>query len=559
MPILIGFFIVIALLSFYVWALWTALFVIFTFAFIPLVAVAAVLAYVFAMIAPLVLLTAKRWESDRAQRLTTPEEVVAGRVLGLRPSGEMAAHGFDGAWPNYFPYQAKRDFKFVASKIKYVCVRLFALPWRWTAKLWGKSDGMASWLWWLPVIVFMMATVGVAMTVFAAFSIIAASIFVVTLWVVMTATTWVVRLAGSVYGVSERASRRRAGKDLTCPSCYRTTLIPGYKCSGCGRIHRLLQPGPLGIMSRICACGTKLPTTATKASVQHLEVVCPYCDAELGTTAGSRPTVLVPVIGHVGVGKTTFFASAVMGMTQIAQARGGSFNPTNPVAQQFSSLALSAPVLPKTAFAGRPEVMTFEASMGGAMHDIQLVDAAGEFFVNWESAQGLSYIDNSACWVFIIDPLTLPEVRDKIESAGVALGSTMVGTGDAGDAYASVVDRFKAAGGNLKTKSLAVVVSKADLLVQVPEWSALGTVPGDVRALLLDNGQDNLIRRIELDFSSIDYFAIGSQSRDNLEPTREPVRIIDWVLTQRRMQLSFLRELEPVTAAAASPVTTTTN
>lgn len=559
MPILIAIFFGFLLLALYLGALWALLVAIFAVAFIPLVLLAAVFAYCFAMIAPLVLLTAKPWRDGRAQDLATPDEVVAGGVFKRRPSGEMAAHGFDNAWPNYFPYQAERDFKFVAAEMKAVCVWFLATPWRWTAKLWGKSRGMARWLWWVPVIVFMIATIGVAMTVFAAFSIIAALIFIMTLWVVMTATTWAVRLAGFVYGSSERASRQRAGKDLTCPSCYRTTLIPGYRCSGCSRIHRLLQPGALGIVSRTCACGTKLPTTATKAAAQHLEVVCPYCDAELGTTAGSRPTVLVPVIGHVGVGKTTFFASAVTGMSQVAQASGGSFNPTNPAAQHFSSLASSVSVLPKTAFAGRPEVMTFEASVGGAIHDIQLVDAAGEFFVNWESAQGLSYIDNAACWVFIIDPLTLPEVRDKIESAGVALGSTTVGTGDTGDAYASVVDRFKAAGGNLKTKSLAIVMSKADLLVKVPEWSALGTVPGDVRSLLLVNGGDNLIRGIELDFSSIGYFAIESQSRTHLEPTRDPVRVIDWVLTRRRMQLSFLGKSEPVITVAASPVTTPTN
>jgi hypothetical protein len=559
MPILILLLVAFVLLGFYVWALWTVLFLIFSVAFIPLVVIAAVLAYGFAMVAPLVLLTSKKWQSDRAQGLTTPDEVVAGHVLGERPSGEMAAHGFDSAWPNYFPYQAKRDFKFVALMVKDVCFRFFAMPWRWTAKLWSKSGRIARWLWWVPVIMFMLSTVGVAMTVFAAFSIIAASIFVATLWIVMTATTWIVRLGGFVYGSSERASRRRAGKDLTCPSCYRTTLIPGYKCSGCGRTHRLLQPGPLGIMSRTCACGTKLPTTATRAAAQQLEVVCPYCDAELGTTAGSRPTVLVPVIGHVGVGKTTFFASAVTGMTQIAHASAGTFNPTNSVAQQFSSLVSSVPVLPKTAFAGRPEVMTFEATLGGATHDIQLVDAAGEFFVNWESAQGLTYIDNAACWVFIIDPLTLPEVRDKLETAGVALGSTMVGTGDTGDAYASVVDRFKAAGGNLKSKSLAIVISKADLLVKVPEWSGLGTTPGDVRSLLLENGADNLIRGIELDFSSIGYFAIEAQSRDQLEPNRDPVRVVDWVLTQRRMQLSFLGKLEPVEPTVATPVATSTH
>ncbi|WP_282405078.1 hypothetical protein, partial [Pseudomonas sp. PS02285] len=100
---------------------------------------------------------------------------------------------------------------------------------------------------------------------------------------------------------------------------------------------------------------------------------------------------------------------------------------------------------------------------------IQLVDAAGEFFVTWETSRELTYIDSAASWVFIIDPLSLPDVRDKLDAHGVALGSTMVGTGSAGDAYSSVSDRYQQGGGELKSKSLAIVVSKADLLTQVPE------------------------------------------------------------------------------------------
>lgn len=554
MPILIILFIGLLLFWGYLIALWFVLFAIFVLAFVPMVAVAAVLAYGFAMIAPLVILTAKRWEGERSQRLATPDEVALGRVLGKGPTGEMQAHGFDRAWPNYFPYQAKRDFTFVAVKVWVVCLRFLKMPWRWVAKLWKKSGSFSRWLWWVPVIVFMVVSVGVAMTVFSVLAMIAAAIFVGILWLMMTVATWIARLAGFLYSNRERASRRRASKELTCPTCYRMTLIPGYKCSGCGNIHRLLQPGPLGILRRTCECGTTLPTTATKAAAQHLEVVCPYCDAKLGITAGSRPTVLVPVIGHVGVGKTTFFASAVTGMAQYAsQAGDRTFAATNSVAQQFVSLVSGTTMLPKTAFAGRPEVMTFEASMGGTMHDIQLVDAAGEFFVNWESAQALTYIDSASSWVFIIDPLTLPEVRDKLDSAGVTLGSTMVGTGDTGDAYASVVDRYKAAGGDLKVKSLAIVLSKSDLLTQVPEWSALGTTREGVRALLIDNGADNLIRGIELDFSTIGYFAIESQSRDQLDPVRDPVRVIDWVLAQRRLALSFMGPLEPALVGAANP------
>tara|TARA_B100000614_G_scaffold195594_1_gene176851 strand:- start:1139 stop:2824 length:1686 start_codon:yes stop_codon:yes gene_type:complete len=546
-PYLILLFLALFLLGAYIVALGFLLFLIATFAIVPLVAIAAVGAYAVAAILPLILLVNKGLSGIDGD-LATPAEVVGGRVLGARPSGEMAAHGWDPAWPLYFPYQAKRDFKAVAAWMIGFNLAALKLPWRWVSALWLRSKGFSRWLWWVPVIVFMIPTVALPITLFAVLETLAGAIFIGLLWLVMTATTYLARAGGAAYGATERSSRRRASKELVCPTCYRTTLTPGYLCATCGRAHRLLQPGPLGILTRTCECGSRLPTTATRAAKAHLEVVCPYCDGQLSATAGARPTVLIPVVGPVGAGKTTFFASAVVGMQDYALGAGGAFEPTNPAATQFASLASTAELLPKTAFAGRPEVMTFEASRGGSTHDIQLVDAAGEFFVDWESAQALTYIDSATGWVFVIDPLMLPEVRDVIERNGVDLGQTIVGTGDIGGAYASVVDRFKASGGRLKDKALAVVVSKADLLVQVPEWSQLREASA-VRQLLFNHGADNLLRGAELDFEKISYFAVESRDREALDPSRDPVRVIDWALAQKRLKLSFM----PV-AAQPAPV-----
>ncbi|MFV4912191.1 hypothetical protein PFZ49_01155 [Microbacterium lacticum] len=545
-----------ALLIAYLFALGFVIVAVSTVAFVPLVLLAAVAAYLFAAVVPLVLLTSERWAQPRSANLTTPAEVVAGNVLGAAPRGEMAYHGWDHAWPNYFPYQAQRDFRFVVAVMNRVSRYFLVLPWRWVRALWNKSDGMARWLWWLPIIIGMIPTIAVPLTFFAVMLVLTSALFVGVLWVVMTVMTAIARLFGFVYGSTERSARRRASKELLCPHCYRTTLIPGYRCATCGRTHRLLSPGPLGILTRTCECGSKLPTTATRAAALGLDVVCPYCDQDLGTTAGSRPTTLIPVIGSVGVGKTTFFASAVVGMNESVGSEG-TFAPTNPAAHQFYGLVESGAVLPKTAYAGRPEVMTFEASARGELHDIQLVDAAGEFFVTWETTRELTYIDSAACWVFIIDPLTLPDVRDKLDAHGVALGSTVVGTGSAGDAYSSVSDRYKQGRGELKSKSLAIVVSKADLLTQVPEWAELGTSSRAVRELLFEHGADNLLRKLELDFATLAYFAVEAQSRDRLPRHRDPVRVVDWALAQKRLRLSFLGEvpLEPQPVAAERTTT----
>ena len=70
-----------------------------------------------------------------------------------------------------------------------------------------------------------------------------------------------------------------------------------------------------------------------------------------------------------------------------------------------------------------------------------------------------------------------------------------------------------------------------------------------VRQLLFNHGADNLLRGAELDFEKISYFAVESRDREALDPSRDPVRVIDWALAQKRLKLSFM----PV-AAQPAPV-----
>lgn len=513
----------------------------------PLLIIATIAAFGCAMVMPIVLLLAPPWREARDRQLRTPEEVRAGSVVGRAPRGEMAGHGWDHAWPTYFPYQAMRDFSFVSTWMWQQSVRFFNIPVRWTSKLWNMNTGALRWLWWLPVIGGMLVTAGIALWIYAALTMMFTTVFTAILWVVMTVLTGVSHLFGAFYGGLERSGRRRAAKELSCENCYRTTYVPGYRCPECAETHRLLRPGPLGIFRRVCHCGTVLPSTATRAAAKELTVVCPYCDAVLGATAGARPTVLVPIIGPVGAGKTTFFASAVRGMRTLASEQNGSFAALNGPARQFVDLAQQGGVLPKTAVVTQPEVMTFEAALGSEPHEVQLVDAAGEHFVSQESTDKLSYIDASAAWIFVLDPLMLPEVRSRLEENAVDLGDTQVGSGDLTNAYKSVIERLKATSVSLKKKSLAVVVTKADLLVQVPDWSDLGSSES-VKDMLLGAGAHNLVQGAEFDFGDrLVFFATESRTREGLDPRRDPVRVIDWALSSRGVRLSFLRG--PVTPA----------
>lgn len=549
MPYVILFFIILALIIGYFALLGWIIVLIASFALTPLLLLALGASFTLAAVMPIVLLTGSRWREGRDRNLRTPGDVRRGDVLGKAPRGETSGYGWDPAWPTYFPYQAQRDFVFVSRWMWNRARAFFALPIRWAGALWHRNDGMVRWGWWLPVIVGLLVTVGIPSWTFAVLVTVFTSIFVAVLWLVIAAATVVSRSGGFIYGAVERNHRRRESKKLTCPNpdCYRTTYSPGYQCPTCSQVHRLLHPGPLGVLRRICECGTGLPSTVSRASKRKLTVVCPYCDSRLDATAGARPTVLVPVFGPVAAGKTTLFASAVRGMAMLTAAKSGSVSPKNPPARRFMELAESGGMLPKTVDASRPDVMVFEVSLEGREYEVQLVDAAGERFATQESTVSLTYIDASDAWVFVLDPLMLPEVRSRLEEHAVDLGPTGVGAGDLASSYQSVVERIKATTGDLRGRALAMVVTKADLLVKVPEWSDLGSGES-VKNLLIQAGAHNLVKSAEFDFGKeLEFFATEANTRELLDPRRDPVRIVDWAVARRRMKLRFL---DPESAAS---------
>lgn len=550
MPYVILFFIILALIIGYFVLLGGIIVFIAGFALTPLLLLALGASFILAAVMPVVLLTASRWREDRDRNLRTPADVRRGAVLGKAPRGETAGYGWDPAWPAYFPYQAQRDFAFVSRWMWNRSRVFFALPIHWAKALWHRSTGMVRWAWWLPIILGMIVTLGIPSWIFAVLVTLFTSVFVAVLWLVMAAATAASRAGGSLYGIVERGRRRRESRKLTCPNpdCYRATYSPGYQCPTCSQVHRLLLPGPLGVLRRVCECGTGLPSTVSRAAKRRLTVVCPYCDSRLDATAGARPTVLVPVFGPVAAGKTTLFANAVRGMAMLSAAKSGGLSPVNQPARRFAELAESGGVLPKTVDASRPDVMVFEVSLEGREYEVQLVDAAGERFATQESTDSLTYIDASDSWVFVLDPLMLPEVRSRLEEHAVDLGPTGVGTGDLASSYQSVVERIKATTGDLKGRALAIVVTKADLLVRVPEWSDLGSRES-VKGLLMETGAHNLVKSAEFDFGKgLEFFASEASSREMLDPRRDPVRIVDWAVARRRMKLRFL---EPENVASA--------
>lgn len=465
-------------------------------------------------------------------QIASPDDVVNGLVLGKAPRGASRHFGWDRAWPVYNPYQATRDATAVHGKMRRVVTDAF------------------SWLFGRPLTIVRLIVLLPAFVAFAVGVLVSAIIWTLVMGLIGVA----IYLLQEIAVVSNRAfdwlTRKRRRATLRCAKCYRVTTLPSYQCpnSSCTWIHRDVRPGPLGIINRRCGCGTRMPATVGRAA-KRLVTVCPYCSEVVPQGSGTRRVLPIPVIGSVGAGKTQFLSSGVVELESRATSMSGSLAPISPIAEQF--LATAAAVISsgsnvtKTPWVDYPEGVPFVLRLPKKELELQLMDAAGENFVDWERSQGLGYIDTADVLIFILDPLTLPRVHEQMRLSNT-VGIVPIAQGDPEDSYASVVDRLRAEDVKLRSKNLAIVVTKMDVVVGIAGVAPVDPDDGkSIRSWLRDNGADGFVRRIDQDFKKVAYFAVDSFSNRDGRDALHPVKVLDWALTTTDPRLTVLPQLAP--------------
>lgn len=471
------------------------------------------------------------WEEEKP-RIASPEAVVAGEVLGKAPRGQAKHSGWDHAWPVYVPYQAKHDANAVLAAARRIGFDAFLSAFsRWF---------IAVFL--LPVITGY--TLGVWVSVLCWYLIMRVLGGVVHLFQ---------KLGVLVYRWSGQMAQKRRKAELHCVKCYRVTPTPSYRCANprCSTIHRDVRPGPLGVIRRRCGCGTRIPVTVSRAA-RHLTALCPFCLENAPDGSATRRVLAVPVIGAVSAGKTQFLATGVVELGNRVEALSGSLAPISSGAEGFVRTATAAVStgrrVAKTAWDAQPEGVPLILSLRGCEVEVHIMDAAGENFGSWERSQALGYIDTADTLLFILDPLALPAVEERLRRAHEE-GSVPIAQGDQEDAYGSVVDRLRASGVRLDGKRLAVVLTKLDVLRRLPDTGGLDPEDsGSVREWLRANGAQGFVRRIDQDFRMVDYFAVDSLgAQDGADPSH-PVRVFDWALRSTDPRLAVLSQSESVSA-----------
>ncbi len=468
-------------------------------------------------------------------RQITPSFLVDGIAIKEKPQSPNAGYGWDSAWPNYMPYQAKEDLEGVLREVVYHVGSV--LDWFnfWSALIFPFFFGYALGIWiftllWLIV-----------MILFGLF------------------VTGLQEIARGLYKLFDIGNRRRSRASMKCPYCYGETHLPGYRCSNpeCSVIHWTLLPGPLGIFTRWCSCGVRLPNTVSAAAAKRLAPVCPYCRKDLPDGSGVRQTVQIALIGSIGAGKSRLLDAMITELKRVLYDLGGSICPLNTDAEEYLNQAMTrrqqAAPTAKT-HDRHPTGLPFLIKKDKLQVELQVMDAAGEAFANWDETANLRYLDTANGIVLVLDPLALPEIHDHLNRSQYA-NSIKLAEGDQENAYGNAIDRLKSESIPLKKRGLAVVLTKGDVLTNLPVASSVDLADSAlIKQWLINNGSDLMVQRFEMDFREVQYFVVDSMWKRDIHTSLNPWWVIDWLLNESKSPLRLGQcVMTPLTPETPSP------
>lgn len=334
---------------------------------------------------------------------------------------------------------------------------------------------------------------------------------------------------------------------VACPNCKSKYLIPTYICPNCGEKHTKLMPGKYGVFYRKCNCGCKLPSNfLTKRGC--LDAECPNCGVSLSST-GSKP-LCIPIIGGRSSGKTAYItAFSYDFIEKVAPRNNMTIKHYNEEYEAFYKKEIINDYLAGTTRMTKTEMDLKQISSKAfsfivqhkKLHPdrlIQIYDVAGESFIdNTENEEQLQY---NYCHgiVFILDPLSIPAIRNSLDETINNIDKSSVGTLDIDVVLDSFFNKLKQITGNSSSEVLnvpiSIVISKGDIktldrfigddkISEYLEEHGLDidsyTLAEDkiCRQFLNDNGLASFVNNIDLKFKNSRYFKCSSigHTREN--------------------------------------------
>ena len=326
-----------------------------------------------------------------------------------------------------------------------------------------------------------------------------------------------------------------------CHECKQKMLIPTYICPDCKEKHSVLTPGVYGILKRTCNCGKKLPTSffykADGINRRDLDAVCPNCLHVLS----DRETVpiCIPVVGGRSVGKTAFITAFSHDFVEtVAPNKGWAIDSYNSNKDAIYKEIVRDYNVGSTRMTERPSDINKASSVsfsffvkGEEFNPDRLVhiyDIAGEVFTDSIENEMQKQYEYCHGIVFIIDPLSIPEIRYKCEADLSPEDISGIGTADINGIVDAFLNKLREVTGMTDSKMssvpLAVVISKIDSGGLYKELghgavnSLMSSNPAKFdnkhdaqdyicRKFLKDNGMEAFLNNVVMKFKNNRFFA----------------------------------------------------
>jgi hypothetical protein len=326
---------------------------------------------------------------------------------------------------------------------------------------------------------------------------------------------------------------RIRGIRMTCPRCYRHISYPSYRCPGCGVLHHDIRPGRYGVLRRHCGgCGRSLPTLLILGS-HRMTAFCPFegCEVQLADDQGTAAELMLAIFGGSNAGKTRLLTVIVMALKDHAAQRAARVDFADRLtARRVGELTPAVLSNLPTSRTGPDQPRAYSLYVKPADRNRRLVhlfDTAGEKFYESEKLAALQYFRSASTFIFVIDPLSIDGVWDKLEPSRQSEFSPRA---DHSPAYVfqQVVRNVEEMDVDLKHVRLGVAVSKADVLSR-EELPAPGQDSASVEKWLEEMNLDDLVRSVRHAFGEVRFFHTSAMLTDGAISASID-DLIDWSL-----------------------------
>ncbi|MEU8001311.1 hypothetical protein AB0B66_09155 [Catellatospora sp. NPDC049111] len=445
--------------------------------------------------------------------LVTPQHAAAAATARNARRRRRKYVPVDVAWPHYFAAQIMPDCRAIAG---WVAADIGSM-WRGTTRpLTGDGKGVILVFWPFTLMVPVLLAAGTAGALFGvAVVFMTGALLTAVGWLVGAAAIFVTRAIVTVW---QSVFRARA----SCPSCFAVTRLPAYRCPGAhpggDNLHRSLLPGRLGIWWRRCTCGTRLPTTVIRA--RRLQAVCQRCNHPLHAGAGMARDVRIPVFGAASAGKTHLIMGglvALHGQNELGVRVASADHISERTFEGYRQVVSADGAAAKTPVDRAPFAVTTRIEKDGPWPQtlVHVFDASGEALVSPTRNADFSYLDFARTLLFVLDPFSIPDVRDQLTLSFKELVPTVnAALLDPEESYNGTVNRLRGYGVKTGGQRLAFVLSKADLLVRLPIGEDLSVTRSEsaaVRRWLCARRLENLVDTAEKDFGEVRFFFVSAK------------------------------------------------